>query len=93
MLIHYFVDGGYFDQPGAGVVQEMMRHSELYRQKQWQHIKRRVGVFIRIIHITNSPQVFAKLDAVSPLKNDLMAPVQTIVGAWYTDHGKWPAPG
>lgn len=84
MLIHYFVDGGYFDNSGAGVVQEMMRAILNYAAKSNDStLKRRVGkLHFRIIHITNSPQGVAKLDAVSPLKNDLMAPVQTIVGAY-----------
>ncbi|MFT3826467.1 MAG: hypothetical protein QM731_21280 [Chitinophagaceae bacterium] len=84
MLIHYFVDGGYFDNSGAGVVQEMMRAILNYTAKSTDTLlKKRVAkLHFRVIHITNSPQGVAKLDEVSTLKNDLMAPALTIVGAY-----------
>jgi len=87
----YFVDGGYFDNSGAGVVQEMIRGiinigkqdslengagSLLYRQIAKLHFK--------VLHIVNSPVDMdsANIQAVAPIKNDLMAPLLTIVGAY-----------
>ncbi|MEO6070740.1 MAG: patatin-like phospholipase family protein [Chitinophagaceae bacterium] len=87
----YFVDGGYFDNSGAGVVQETIRGiinigkqdsvengsgSTLYRSISKMHFK--------ILHIVNSPvdQGSAHLQTVPPIKNDLMAPLLAIVGAY-----------
>ena len=85
---NYFVDGGYFDNSGAGVVQEMIRgilniakedslqHGNLYQQIKKLHFK--------ILHITNSPVNLdsSNITRVAPFKNDLLAPVLTIVGAY-----------
>ena len=84
----YFVDGGYFDNSGAGVVQEMIRgiinianedsikHGNLYKQIRKLHFK--------VLHIVNSPidQDSSNIKRVPPIKNDLMAPILTIVGAY-----------
>ncbi|MEO8763453.1 MAG: patatin-like phospholipase family protein [Ginsengibacter sp.] len=88
---NYFVDGGYFDNSGSGVVQEMIRGiinigkrdsivngsaSLLYQQVRKLHFK--------ILHITNSPVILDSnnINKVSPIKNDLLSPVLTIVGAY-----------
>lgn len=84
----YFVDGGYFDNSGAGVVQEMIRGimnisrndsiagGVFYKQLNRLHFK--------ILHIVNSPIDLdsANMKAVAPIKNDLMAPILTIIGAY-----------
>ena len=87
----YFVDGGYFDNSGAGVVQEMIRGiinlanddscrngaaGRLYQQVRRLHFK--------VLHITNSPGTgFSdNFKKVPPIKNDLLAPVLTITGAY-----------
>lgn len=88
---NYFVDGGYFDNSGAGVVQEIIRgiinagkqdsidhgsNSMLYQQIKKLHFK--------VLHITNSPASIdsANIKKVAPIKNDLFAPILTIVGAY-----------
>ncbi|MEO8568275.1 MAG: patatin-like phospholipase family protein [Ginsengibacter sp.] len=85
---NYFVDGGYFDNSGAGVVQEMIRgilniaeedslhNGTLYKQIQRLHFK--------VLHITNSPVNLDSSDIkkVAPFKNDVIAPILTIVGAY-----------
>lgn len=88
---NYFVDGGYFDNSGAGVVQEMIRAiinigktdsikngpaGNLYRQISKIHFK--------VLHITNSPVILDSSDIsrVPPIKNDLLSPVLTIMGAY-----------
>ncbi|PSL44809.1 hypothetical protein CLV51_105181 [Chitinophaga niastensis] len=87
----YFVDGGYFDNSGAGVIQEIIRgitniadddlrengaNSTLYKQISKLNFK--------VLHITNSPVIPDKnnFKSVAPIKNDLFAPVLTIIGAY-----------
>ena len=80
---NYFVDGGYFDNSGAGTVQELIRGiinigktDPVLNDK----IKR---LNFRVIHIVNSPTGFeSKVERVAPIKNDLMSPLLTIVGAY-----------
>ena len=88
---NYFVDGGYFDNSGAGVVQEIIRGiinigkrdsmvngpgSILYRQVRTLHFK--------VLHITNSPVILDSnnIKSEAPIKNDLLSPVLTILGAY-----------
>jgi len=85
---HYFVDGGYFDNSGAGVVQELLRGmltiawDDSLRGDTW--IYRRVKrLHIKVLHIVNSPvNGTDTLHAVAPIKNDLLSPILTIVGAY-----------
>ncbi|MEP7318688.1 MAG: patatin-like phospholipase family protein [Panacibacter sp.] len=82
----YYVDGGYFDNSGAGAVHEMI--IELHRiindttfpgwEPSWKKLK------FNVIHITNSPVGGADTGKVHPLKNDLAAPLLTLVGAYGT---------
>jgi hypothetical protein len=83
-LIHYFVDGGYFDNSGAGVVQEMIRAMINYADTTSDlKLKERVGKLrYTILHITNSPVGLPIIENVSPLRNDLMSPMLTILGAY-----------
>lgn len=83
-LIHYFVDGGYFDNSGAGVVQEMIRAVLNYTASSTDSLlKSRVRkLHFTVLHITNSPVGVAALEPVSPIQNDLMSPALTILGAY-----------
>jgi hypothetical protein len=87
----YFVDGGYFDNSGAGVVQEMIRGIlTIGRKDSVQHGKESLlyqqvsKLRFKVLHITNSPVIHDStyLTSVAPIKNDLLAPVLTIVGAY-----------
>ncbi|MFT3932323.1 MAG: patatin-like phospholipase family protein [Chitinophagaceae bacterium] len=84
---HYFVDGGYFDNSGAGVVNEMMiemkrlTDSLTANDSSYTYLK---NLSFYIIHATNSPIGDAVIERVHPIKNDLAAPVLTIVGAYGT---------
>lgn len=84
MLIHYFVDGGYFDNSGAGVVQEMMRAILIQADTSKDLVfKQRVArLHLVVLHITNSPVGVAPLGGVGPLKNDLSSPILTVLGAY-----------
>jgi len=81
---HYFVDGGYFDNSGAGVVQEMIRAivkisdtiSNPLLRARMQKLK------IVVLHITNSPQGDINVKPITPFKNDLSSPLLTILGAY-----------
>lgn len=81
---NYFVDGGYFDNSGAGVVHEMI--IELQRmvtdslQKDASHFLSKLRFFV--IHTTNSPIGEAEVSKVHPLINDLAAPVKTLIGSY-----------
>ncbi len=77
---HYFVDGGYFDNSGSGVVSEMI--SILLKDPLY--IKYQSKLQFYVLHITNSPQGDAALGKVNPLVNDLAAPVKTLIGAYGT---------
>jgi len=81
---HYFVDGGYFDNSGAGVVQEMisgiLRTADTVSDPA---LKARIKKLkLVVLHITNSPQSDAVLKKVTPFKNDVSAPLLTILGAY-----------
>ncbi|MBS1750585.1 MAG: hypothetical protein JST63_11820 [Bacteroidetes bacterium] len=81
---NYFVDGGYFDNSGAGVVQEMIAAiSKVADTCSNQVLQRRIKKLkLIVLHITNSPLAEADLKNVVPLKNDLAAPILTILGAY-----------
>jgi hypothetical protein len=80
----YFVDGGYFDNSGAGVVHEMlldlqsMIMDSIKNNPQHPYKKIRFNV----LHITNEPETEKKIEKTHPLVNDLAAPVKTILGSY-----------
>lgn len=85
---NYFVDGGYFDNSGAGVVQELIqgildivRRDSLNHGRLFEQLRR---VRFRILHIVNSPVGPAptEFQPVRPIDNDLFSPLITIVGAY-----------
>jgi hypothetical protein len=85
---NYFVDGGYFDNSGAGVVQELIRAivvtGENASRKNEPIAKLIRRLRFHVIHIVNSPiEVDSTgIKSISPFKNDLLAPVLTILGAY-----------
>ena len=87
----YFVDGGYFDNSGAGVVQEMIRGimniglEDSIRNGAGGRIYSQVKkINFRVLHITNSPVDLdsSNIKPVAPIRNDLAAPLLTIIGAY-----------
>ncbi len=83
---HYFVDGGYFDNSGAGVVNEMLIAVKkmLNDPSRPSTYRYRDSVEFYIIHITNDPIGLPRLDTINALVNDLAAPVKTLYGAYGT---------
>lgn len=85
---NYFVDGGYFDNSGAGVVQEAMQGIvDIVRKDSLNHgtlYKRVRRLRFRVLHIVNSPVGPAPTEfpPVKPINNDLFSPLITIVGAY-----------
>jgi hypothetical protein len=85
---NYFVDGGYFDNSGAGVVQELIQgildiaHKDSLNHGRLTGQLRRVR--FRVLHIVNSPVGPAptQFSPVKPIDNDLFSPLMTIVGAY-----------
>ncbi|MDB5021344.1 MAG: hypothetical protein JWQ28_2471, partial [Pedobacter sp.] len=87
---HYYVDGGYFDNSGAGVIQEMIQKIERLKNDTAVHVNTPVNFDIRqlkklryvIIHISNTRLRKNTLPRIHPIKNDLFAPIVTIAGTY-----------
>ncbi len=80
---NYFVDGGYFDNSGAGAVFEtIFTIQQLLETPQFNKYKDKLNFIV--LHITNDPLEEVPLEAVNPFTNDLAAPVKTLMGAYGT---------
>ncbi len=82
MESQYFVDGGYFDNSGAGVVNEMIiaMHRMLAKDSAFAKYKDKLEFYV--LNIANDPVGESLLNKVNPLVNDLAAPVKTLIGAY-----------
>ncbi len=80
----YFVDGGYFDNSGAGIVHEMLL--ELRKIQSLDTVSGSPLSKLRfyVLHITNSPYSNDRLGRVHAVKNDLLAPLLTLAGSYAT---------
>ncbi|MBS1563074.1 MAG: patatin-like phospholipase family protein [Bacteroidetes bacterium] len=79
---HYFVDGGYFDNSGAGVVNEMLIAIKKMLSETGNPLSRyRDSIEFYVLHITNDPIGNPRLDTTNALVNDLGAPIKTLFGA------------
>jgi predicted acylesterase/phospholipase RssA len=86
---HYFVDGGYFDNSGAGVVHEMIIGIQNIRDSLKNRARDTAYNYLDklkfyVIHITNSPLGPPAIEPVNSIVNDLFSPVKTLVGAYGT---------
>lgn len=79
---HYFVDGGYFDNSGAGVVLEMIQWIDYLLPLVVKDTTHRARLQPYVIHIGNSGLVKPELSGISPVVNDLAAPIKTLIGAY-----------
>lgn len=84
----YFVDGGYVDNSGAGVVHEMIIKLNYLRDS---ICKSNADTILRtnckkisfyVMHISNGPEGDVLLTRVNPFVNDLAAPLKTLMGAY-----------
>ncbi len=83
-ISHFFVDGGYFDNSGAGIVQEMIRAMIKVTDttKDATLLARMKKLKLVVLHITNSPQGDIHIKPITPFKNDITSPLLTIMGAY-----------
>ncbi len=83
---HYFVDGGYFDNSGAGVIHEtLMEINRLLHNDSY--LSARYGAHLLklrfiVIHITNTPYAVTRFRKALPFNNDLAAPLLTLAGSY-----------
>jgi hypothetical protein len=84
----YFVDGGYVDNSGAGVVHEMIIKLNSLRDSICRSNTDTVfrancqKITFYVMHISNGPEGDILLKKVNPFVNDLAAPLQTLMGAY-----------
>ncbi|MFM1969374.1 MAG: hypothetical protein RL152_751 [Bacteroidota bacterium] len=80
----YFVDGGYFDNSGAGVVHEMILDLQNIINDSIainpNHPYKKIR--FHIVHITNKTEQKVERGKIHPLVNDLAAPIKTILGSY-----------
>ncbi|MBL0743434.1 patatin-like phospholipase family protein [Chryseolinea lacunae] len=82
---NYFVDGGYFDNTGAGVVHEMLQQLDsLYRggglDKNDSMLYSRLS--FKLIHLSNSALESSGSSGIHPVINDAAAPLLTVLGTY-----------
>lgn len=85
---NYFVDGGYVDNSGAGVVHEMLIKLNFWRDSilntgtdtLLQSKIRKLSFYV--MHISNGRGGETLLEKVNPFVNDLAAPIKTLAGSY-----------
>lgn len=80
----YYVDGGYFDNSGAGVVNEMIIGLSEYIKSNLASKPFLSKLKFYVIHAENGWSGGGKITKVHPVINDLAAPLLTLVGAYGT---------
>ncbi len=83
---HYFVDGGYFDNSGAGVVHEMIMELQKLLETDAYIKNKYAGVLQKIrftvVHIYNTQKSTENFKKTQPIINDLAAPLITLAGSY-----------
>jgi hypothetical protein len=79
---NYFVDGGYVDNSGAGVVHEMLIQLYKWRSDTMNADEAFKKLRFVVIHISNGPTGESLVKRVNPFVNDLAAPLKTLVGSF-----------
>lgn len=81
----YFVDGGYFDNSGAGVITELLLTMEAMAANPVRYPATASAykkLRFRVLHISNSTAETGSFVPLHPMANDLAAPVRAIVGSY-----------
>lgn len=83
----YFVDGGYFDNSGAGFAHELLQKLQKMQESGMKDntdsaLMSKLRFYV--IHIANTPYAALKLKRVQAVKNDLLAPLLTLAGSYST---------
>lgn len=81
---NYFVDGGYVDNSGAGVVHEMLIQLYKWRTDSMKTDEAFKKLRFIVIHISNGPTGESLVKRVNPFVNDLAAPLKTLIGSFGT---------
>jgi hypothetical protein len=81
---YQFVDGGYFDNSGAGVVHEMLYHIDSLCTNERDTELRRLynKLQLHVVHISNSPPPGKEPKVISTLANDLATPLLTVFNTY-----------
>ncbi|MBI3718245.1 MAG: patatin-like phospholipase family protein [Sphingobacteriales bacterium] len=81
---NYFVDGGYVDNSGAGVVHEMIIQLNAILDNSTDSVVQRLKSKLKfsVLHITNGVEGDILAKKVNPFINDLAAPLKTLVGTF-----------
>jgi hypothetical protein len=80
---HSFVDGGYFDNSGGGIVHEMMQEIEKMQNDSTNKLSKPLKKLkFHLIHLTNTPDSESTLNSIHPLTNDLAAPLLTVFNTY-----------
>ncbi len=78
---NYFVDGGYFDNSGAGVVNEMIiALNHLLSEDEFSDFRNKLEFYV--IHMSNTDPKDLEKDRINPVVNDLLSPVRTMIGSY-----------
>ncbi|WP_126969551.1 patatin-like phospholipase family protein [Gynurincola endophyticus] len=80
--VHYYVDGGYFDNSGAGFIQELLGETKAIIDQNEKYKKYRNRIQFKILHIKNAPRGGVKLEKTLPMVNDFLSPLITVMGAY-----------
>jgi hypothetical protein len=82
----YYVDGGYFDNSGAGVVHEMLLELNRIAASPTDTLAKYIRrMRFYVIHLSNTPYTPAAPDKpIHPLVNDLFTPLLTLAGSYST---------
>ncbi len=81
---HYFVDGGYFDNSGAGAVHEMIQALERMQKDTTDKpfMERLKKLRFYVVHVANSPYVTNGYQKIAPMVNNLATPLLTLAGSY-----------
>jgi len=80
----YFVDGGYFDNSGAGVVHEMLLELNRIAIDSTDTLSKTIRKFqFYVLHLSNTPySVSSGSTKIHPTLNDLATPILTLAGSF-----------
>lgn len=79
---YYFVDGGYFDNSGAGVVNEMLicMNELLKTDPDFKDYRNKFNFYV--IHISNTDRKKLNTGQINPITNDLFSPAMTLMSSY-----------
>jgi hypothetical protein len=77
-----FVDGGYFDNTGAGIVHEMVQYLDSMMKTDPVRRKLYAKIHFKLIHISNSSLKPTTDNPLKPVENDLAAPLLTVLNTY-----------